>query len=202
MTDERIGVTSYPLYWPVGWPRAPRRRRASFRDSNVYVETQEVRAELQRLGARAVIVSANLQLRNDGVPYAGQKTPSDTGIAVWFELRSGAAWQQHVLACDRWDKAEHNLRAIALHIDSLRGQGRWGVGSVQQAFQGYKALPERAGGVPWWEILGVDPQASRDAVERAFKRRAHERHPDKGGAIDAWHELQQAREQALAACAP
>lgn len=144
---ERVGVTAYPLFWPTGRPRAQRRSRSSFRNSNVYRETQEVRRELELLGARSVIVSTNLMLRNDGIPYAGQKQPSDPGVAVWFDLKG----VQHALACDAWDRAEDNLRAIAKHVEAMRGQLRWKVATAQEAFAGFKALPVGGESRPWWE---------------------------------------------------
>ena len=45
-----------------------------------------------------------------------------------------------VLACDRWLRVEDNIAAVAAHIGALRGIDRWGVGSVRQAFAGYKRL--------------------------------------------------------------
>jgi len=55
------------------------------------------------------------------------------------------------LACDRWDKVQDNIYAIAMTIEPLRGIERWGSGSmVEQAFTGFFALP--APKSPW-EIL-------------------------------------------------
>lgn len=192
--SERVGVTSFPLYWPAGRPRSHRRGASGFRDSNVYRETQEVRRELELLGARSVIVSSNLALRQDGIPYANQPKPQDPGVAVWFTLKG----EQHALCCDAWSRPDENLRAIAKHVEAMRGQLRWKVATAQEAFAGFKALPERAAGPTPWEALGIEPTQSRDAIERAYKRAAMTAHPDHGGTPDQWHALQQAREQALA----
>ena len=47
-----------------------------------------------------------------------------------------------------------------------------------------------------YEVLGVSPEASDDEVERAFRRRVHVHHPDKGGTeeglrrvLDAIHQI-------------
>lgn len=200
MTNDRISVQAFPLEWPDGWKRTAFPTASKFGRGKVYTLTpysaaQAVLGELARLGAKRPVISSNLRVRADGVPYSGQRQPQDAGVAVYFELDA----QPRVLACDRWQRVEENLRAIALHIEAVRGQERWGVGTVAQAFAGYAALPERAGGRAWWEVLDVPPDADPEKIERAYKQRAHECHPDKGGSPEAWHELQDARSQALAA---
>jgi hypothetical protein len=167
-----------------------------------------VLAECERLGAKRVVVSTNLRVRQDGIPYSGQPKASDPGVAVWFWLpKKGVgkyvSWSEkthseHVLACDRWNLVEHNLRAIGKHIDALRAQERWGVGSVAQAFAGYQALPSgMESGRPWWQVLGIMSNARTEEVQLAFKRLALLHHPDRGGDVAKFHELEQAREQAL-----
>ena len=195
---ERVGVSAHPLYWPASWPRTKSPTWSQFgrgmraRPMSVYSEAQSVRAELERLGAASVVISSNLQLRKDGIPYSGQRLPTDCGIAVWFDLHG----EERVLACDRWAKPEENLRAIAKHVEALRGQERWGVGTLDQAFRGYAALPERASGKAWWDVLGVHRDASPAEIRTAFKKKAHEHHPDRGGERAAWDELQDAYHQA------
>jgi hypothetical protein len=204
---ERVGVTAYPLYWPQGWQRTEPYLRSwsrfargpRARSFSVYSEAQSVRLELERLGAENVVISSNLQLRPDGIPYSGQKVPTDCGIAVWFELLDErGVLRETVLACDRWAKPEENLRAIAKHVEALRGQDRWGVGSIAQAFRGYQALPEHASGTPWWDALGVSRDSAPDVIRKAFKAKAHECHPDKGGDRATWDALQEAYRQAQA----
>lgn len=183
----RETVTASPLYWPEGWKRTARRQRARFGETNSFRETQEILAELQRMSVRNrdVIVSTNMRLRQDGIPYANQSAPADPGAAVWFTLKG----QERVLACDRWDRVEHNLRAIALHIAAMRGQDRWGVGTLDQAFAGFVALPETAGGTTWWDYFGLEPDATREEIERAYKESALVDHPDRGGDRERWDQL-------------
>ncbi|KAH9100450.1 hypothetical protein Ae201684P_006647 [Aphanomyces euteiches] len=44
----------------------------------------------------------------------------------------------------------------------------------------------------WYAILGLPPLADADAVKKAFRQMSLKHHPDKGGDVDKFHELQQA----------
>ena len=195
----REAVTSSPLYWPPGWKRTEFRTRSRFGRCSMNDATCETLDELARMGIEDfnVIVSTNVALRLNGLPYSNQRAPEDPGVSVWFSIDG----EERVLACDRWDKVEHNLRAIAKHIDALRGMDRWGVGSLEQAFRGYTALPAGDEPRPWRTVLGMHPgiSANREAVAIYYKRRAIECHPDTGGSVEKWHELAAAYKEAVAA---
>jgi hypothetical protein len=64
MTVER-----YPLTWPTGQPRCAHRRDADFK-----VDFARARDEclhsLTLLGARSVVLSTSVPLRQDGLPYS------------------------------------------------------------------------------------------------------------------------------------
>ncbi|SEW20291.1 ferredoxin Fer [Halobacterium jilantaiense] len=45
-----------------------------------------------------------------------------------------------------------------------------------------------------FEILGVDPDADDEAVERAYRRRVMETHPDQGGSLEAFQVVRAAYE--------
>lgn len=196
----------YPLQWPVDKPRSRRSESGRFGDTTIARERNELQDELRRLGvnmSRDWVISSNLRLRRDGLPYSQQKTIEDTGIAVYFQWKG----QPYCFACDRWKKIEHNLRAIVLHINAIRGVGRWGVGSMTQAFAGYKALTDGpvddAGELQlrWWHVLKVDYNSPFDEVQSAYREMAKRHHPDRGGDPDlfkrvsrAWSEFKVARE--------
>ncbi len=194
-------VASWPLSWPSGTPRTSRfsTRRAPFRPTTLYHEAQRVLEELRLLGVRSadVVISSNYRVRPDGIPYSKQPRVDDVGVAVWFKLKG----ERRVLACDKWDRAEHNLRAVALHVHAIRGQQRWGVGTIEQAFAGFVALPQQAGGVPWWEYFGLEPDASVEEIRHAYRTSAKYDHPDAGGARERWDELQVMLRAALDAVA-
>ena len=102
---------------------------------------------------------------------------------------------------DRWLRVEDNIAAVAAHIGALRGIDRWGVGSVRQAFAGYKRLAAGDASTPWWEVLGIDRQAPAVTVKQAYKKLAKLHHPDREtGNLErfqaiskAWQEYQKTR---------
>lgn len=201
-TQERTEVMAYPLTWPEGWKRHPfSRERARFGTSSAYQQSREVLAELERMGVGdwSVVISTNVALRNDGLPRVQQPTMNDPGAAVYFTLDG----ERHALACDCWDRVEHNLRAIAKHIEAMRGMNRWGVGSVAQAFSGYKALPAPEDPKTWWSVLGLDmPPTRLEDAKAAYRKRAMVAHPDRGGSAEAFEVLRSAWSAAQSAFRP
>jgi hypothetical protein len=189
-----IPKEAYPLCWPSGWKRTPYRKEARFGNCGIASYRDAVMDQLLLLGASRVIISSNLRLRLDGLPIGAQANPSDPGIAIYFQFRG----KPRVLACDRWQKAEHNLWAIAKHIEALRGQERWGVGSLEQAFAGYTALPERGELRSWWTVLGVAESATLEEIKYAYRNAAKVLHPDAGGTNAAMAELNEAYRKATA----
>jgi len=176
-------ISAYPLAWPLAWPRTPAPRRAPFS------------AKVPKYETRADGSSYSWTSHQPRSIDKAQREPDDRGAAAYFFLDG-----PRVLACDRWDRIADNLWAIKLHIESVRGQERWGVGSIAQAFAGYQALSAQAGVKPPHEVLGLAaPARSRDEIDRAFKIRARECHPDAGGDNESWLQLQEAREIALRA---
>jgi len=192
--------TAHPLEWPFGWPRHDgQRQRAKFgkevtgphymsrKQLSMADARERLDVQLERMGAGSVVLSTNVELRLDGQPRANQRTPSDPGAALYFRMND----QPLCMACDKWDRVEDNIAAIAAHIDALRAQERWGVGSMERAFAGYKALPAPRQRT-WWEVLGVSEFASRAEAERAYKKLAALHHPDQGGSHDRMAEINRA----------
>lgn len=198
MTDTDI---RYPLSWPASWPRSKMRSSSRFDPKGTRsfaAARDELIRELDRLGANRVILSSNIPLRKDGLPYASFKVPDDPGVAVYFHLKE----RPIALACDAWDRVVDNVWAIARHIDALRGQQRWGVGSIEQAFLGYQALPDADAVKPWWIVLGVKPDADWEAIKTAYRSLVKQHHPDVGGDRALWDRIQAAYEQACLAVMP
>lgn len=173
---------AYPLSWPVTQKRTAFRTESRFkrpgtnmrsRRHSITEARQLLSDELDRLGARGVTLSTNLELNLNGDPRGTQGQPYDPGAAVYFELNG----KPHVLACDKWQHVECNIYAIAKHIDSMRGQDRWGVGTQEQAFTGYLAL-EAQTQQKWFEILECLENAPPQTVEQHRKVLLKAYHPD------------------------
>lgn len=171
-----MSATAYPLQWPSDWPRTRHRERSRF-DTTFAKARDGLADELERMGARHVVLSTNIELRLDGQPYANRAQPGDPGVAVYFEYKK----QPRTFACDRWDRIEDNIQAIRKTIEALRGIERWGASDMmERAFTGFTALPDQTHGA-WWAVLGVDRDASPALVESMYRQKRSKTHPDKGG---------------------
>lgn len=209
--------TAFPLAWPFGWPRtlAGRRDAAPFhtttkivypsggsgtrrRDITVEAARRRLSDELDKLGAREVILSTNIEMRLDGQPRSNRRDPDDPGIAVYFKRKD----QPIVMACDRWDTCAGNIAAIAGHIEAIRRIERYGVGSLDRVFTGYAALPAPGEHAkrPWWNVLGFESMpADIETVTISYKSLARRHHPDAGGNSTEMAELTAAMAEARAA---
>ena len=186
-------IEAFPLCWPA------HRRRTSYRQygrfKTAFAKARDhIIAEIQRLGGRQAIISTNIELRRDGLPYATFKTPDDPGVAVYFSYKG----KQMCFACDRYRNVEDNMHAISLTISALRGIARWGTGDMMEsAFSGFTALPSPEQSAGWWrKVLGVDHTSRREEIEASYRRLRSQHHPDKGGDGAKFDEVQRAWEQA------
>jgi hypothetical protein len=187
---------AYPLDWPEGWPRTPAHQR---RSSSFKVSFARARGHLlsgvRLLGGRDPILSTDVALRRDGLPYANVAAPDDPGAAVHFTWRE----RPYVLACDRFRTVGENLRAIGLTIESLRALRRYGATDLlERAFSGFAALPS-PDALDWRAELGFSPHDRVDANAVAMRYRAlsMKAHPDAGWSEAAMVRLNRARDLAL-----
>ena len=185
-----LPTEGYPLTWPVGRPRAEYPTRSNF-EVTLGAAIREIQDEVRRLGGSHLVVSSNVRIRLDGLPYAKSAQPLDRGVAVYFEYKR----KPMAFACDRWNKVEDNLRAISKTIEALRGIERWGTGQmVEQAFTGFLALP--APEQPW-QVLGLETsRPTREQIDEAHGRLARQNHPDRlGGNDQAMARINAARDE-------
>ena len=203
--------TAYPLAWPVGWKRELARKSAQFgkkvrqysidgqwswnrkTELSIADGTARVLKALDQMGyTTSVVISSNLELRNDGLPRSGQRAPTDPGIAVYW----GRGAKARCIAVDRYDRVADNLAAIAATLEAMRAIERHGGAAIlDRAFTGFVALPapEQA-----WQVLGVKHDASRSEIETAYKRLASENHPDRpAGDAEKMARINRARDQLL-----
>ena len=202
MTDVR----PYPLTWPSGQPRTRTRRRSKFGGKagrwSFGQARDDLLAEVARLNASHVVLSTNVRLRLDGLPYANERAPEDPGVAVYFRRRVNGELRPFVVACDTYDRIADNCRAIKLTIEALRSIERHGSSALlEQAFSGFSALPPARTGIrSWQEVLEISPTGA-DLVpnaallaiaEQRYRRLAQEHHPDRGGSHERMAELNDA----------
>lgn len=188
---SELPTEAYPLQWPAGKARAKWPEQSRFRVA-LGAAIREVQNEVRLLGGSMLVISSNLPLRRDGMPYANSSQPNDRGVAVYFKYKG----KPMCFACDRWRKIEDNMHAIAMTIDALRGIERWGTGEmVQQAFTGFTALPSPE---QPWQTLGLDTsRPTREQVEEAHRRLAMKHHPDRGGSNEQMARINAARDALL-----
>lgn len=202
-----LNMDAYPCHWPDGWDRTPEYQRKTSRYGMDFVRARDdISRQLKLLGAREIVLTTNIPLRRDGLPLAGQSEPRDPAVAVyWTEIgpwdvkRQETIYKQRVIACDHWKKVKENLRAIGVAIEALRALKRSGATQVSdRAFMGFAALPERAGGASWRQVLelGTGP-VSRELLERAYRVMAMASHPDRGGTHERMTAVNRAYEDGL-----
>lgn len=198
---------AYPLGWPAGRERTEDRKMARFNDSRGELTFMRARQRLlkqvtaltrpvQPWRTTLLLLSTNIRFTASGARDKNfLREPLDPGATFFFDLDR----QPYVLACDRWNTVASNIAAIAAHIDALRGQERWGVADLRQAFAGHVALaaPQAATARAWWKVLGLpSADVSINDVEVMFRRLAAIHHPDKGGSAERMAELNRARDEA------
>jgi hypothetical protein len=176
-------IEAYPLCWPEGWPRTKYPSKSKF---TTYFSRarDDLMREIKLLGGRNPILSTNIPLRKDGLPYAGHAQPKDCGAAVYFSYKS----KSMCFACDRWSKIEDNIWSVCKTIEALRGIERWGASDMlDRAFTGFTALPapEVQASKTWWDLLGFSqmPPTNHFFKQKAKELRndlARKYHPDFG----------------------
>jgi hypothetical protein len=185
---------AFPLTWPDGWKRVPRRHRSRFEVSGFGKARDFLLAEVKRMGGSAVILSTNIPLRLDGLPYANSREPNDPGVAVYFRYGK----REMCFACDAFVTVRENAYAIAKTIEALRGIERWGASDMmERAFRGFAALAATSH-EDWWNVLECSADATVDTINAQYRVRARSAHPDvAGGSHAAMARLNQARDSAL-----
>lgn len=185
------------LQWPMGRERNQAPSYSKFKPGNAYQESQEVFKQLELMGATDIVISSNMQYRNDGLPYHRQSFINDTGVAVYFHHNG----EEQCIPCDAWVSLEENLRAVWKTVEAMRGIERWGGKALMNAaFSGFKQLPPLTivtpppdrPKLPWWVVLGVDQNADAPTVKQAYRRAQAITHPDAGGSSYDFQEVQNA----------
>lgn len=143
--------------------------------------------EIRLLGGKETIISSNIPLRRDGLPYANTSQPDDIGVAVYFKYKDKAM----CFASDSYYKVEDNMRALALTIAAIRGMERWGASDMmERAFTGFLQLASPMA-FDWRDVLGISTDASYEDAEAAYKTARSIAHPDKGGTPEDFNKVEE-----------
>ncbi len=204
---------AHPLQWPQGWPRTPAHRREEgkykFRRANrsgaarepfwTFAEARDsLFDEVRKLGAYEgrTVLSSNFPVGRDGyVLDRGNKRPDDQGVAIYFQLGG----KSMAMAQDRYNRAEENMRSLALAIEAMRQLDRHGGGvMMERAFSGFAALAAPTAQREWWDVLECRRDASLEVIKAQHRRLAADNHPDRGGDPAKMAEINAARDRAIA----
>lgn len=194
-----IPVTFRPL---IAWQgeETPRRRRSQF--SAGFTSTMEVLdRELRQLSAQNVVIQIDVMeddIRLDGWPRSSVR-PDHPGVALSFESKYGPLRY----SCDRFDRWQDNLRAIALGLEALRKVDRYGITKSGEQYTGWRqltagsSLTSRDQAV---ELIGdlsnlaLGPNwfDSDELTRKAYRQALKYAHPDGGGDSDLFAAVQDA----------
>lgn len=220
-----------PLHWPSDWPRTRTPRPGPFdgdrtlmRAAAVLMHNLTTTSAGRNPFAFDVTITCGLGIANLPLRMP-DGTPIDQGACVYFKRKhSGSLTLDYALPCDTWARAAHNMWALALHVNALRGTERWGVGSINRVFEPYRALHGTVNDPPptprghmhhsehtfiehmrssrtkWWDVLGVHKNATRAEINTAFTALALYWHPDVKATGDAevMKNINRARDEAFA----
>lgn len=177
-------MRAFPLQWPVTETKS--REQPLFKQT-LASSLQKLKRQVELMGGKNLVLSSNYSL--------GNERPKESGVCAYFLLDG----QNVAIPCDRWRWVEHNVYAIALTLEAMRGMERWGAKSMITAmFSGFKALPAKAG-ADYHAILGLPPgePLTESGIEAAYKRRAKVVHPDQGGTTEQWAALREAHDMLM-----
>lgn len=194
--------TPFPLEWPIGKARTRNRSSSRFKALAFGKARDDVFRELRNfgtLGARDIVLSTNIPLRIDGLPYSGWRQPDDPGVAVYFSLPGAKhtdSRRYYAIACDSYRKVEENMRALVHTLEAMRTIERHGSSQLlEQAMSGFAALPPPADPGSWWAVLGFTTKPTLTQAKARWRELVAEHHPDRGGT----HEQMQRLNAAIAA---
>lgn len=189
-----MSYSAFPLHWPPGFPRVSVRYKSKFGEKNFGFARDNLIHEIDLLGGRKIVLSTNVPLRADGLPYADNRRIADPGVAVYFDYRE----KPRVFACDKWSSTAENMWALAKTIDAIRGIARWGASDMlERAFTGFTALPASTSVRTPWQILEVPRTATLEQLKNARIKLAQIHHPDHGGSAERMAEINRAYDAAI-----
>lgn len=194
-----IDLRFHPLTtWPAATTpsykrRSPNTFRAPFSDT-----LDKLEHELGLLKAKDIVVSVALDpsdIRNDGWPRSSAKAPRHPGVILSFASKHGPLrylTDSHAL----W---QHNLRAIALGLESLRAVDRYGITERGEQYVGWQAIAQTsapANGPREFlaKVAGsvLPPDQALVDWKSLYRQALLKAHPDQGGTRELLDEVHNA----------
>lgn len=208
MSDYPPNMTLRPL---VQWPREETRTRTRAPFRSGWGDTMNVlHLELRKLGndghvwSRASFAPSVLQIalreqdfRRDGLPRASA-IPTMPGVILHVESNKGPL----SFPCDKFDRWQDNLRAIALGLQALRKVDRYGITPGNEQYRGWQAIESKPAESHFtadtaerflWEIAGAIGVGEVPTINNAYRRARAKAHPDRNGGDRAlWDQVEEA----------
>jgi len=187
-----MSIPAFPLCWPDRFPRTPsaKRETGAFK-TTLPGALNNVRESLRRFGTDSgrklgdIVISSNVTL--------GEQGPADPGVAIWF------TWDgfKVCIPVDRYRTVEANLQAIHHVLEARRTEMRHGGIEITRAtFSGFLALPDSKAPA-WHVVMDLPEDASTEQIRLRYRELAKAFHPDRGGAVEAFQELNAAYQAAM-----
>ncbi|WP_255516676.1 J domain-containing protein [Haloferax sp. KTX1] len=187
------------INWPANFERTPPSDRESTTKFSISLTSAFTRLErsLKRIGVDDFDYEFDARQRQkDKRPYA-RANPDDPSFVVRW-TKDG---EQFAVACDRYSEFRDNVRAVGLYLEEKRKMENRPVATGESEFANARLPPADddvvAAPRPAHEVLGVEPDASDEEIRDAFREAVKKRHPDKGGRLELFNELQEAKEAML-----
>jgi hypothetical protein len=197
------------------WPGNIHRQRTASPFSASLSDTLSILVkELRALNASGIVLQIAIRegdLRLDGLPRANA-IAEHPGIILAFQSKHGPLR----LAFDGFPKWQHNLRAIAMHLEHLRLASLYGVGNDGEQYRGWTALPPPppSSGPSTSDLTGDPEEAARylwtmsglgfiyddvrqtlsdaEAARKLIRNAQQKAHPDTGGKPETFRRVQSA----------
>ena len=171
--------------WPV--ERTPsHKRRSKWTFKAPWSNTlQLLEDELRHLRATNIVIQADVSegdIRLDGMLRANA-SPMSPGVILSFESKHGPL----SYPCDSCSYWQHNVRSIALALQSLRAVDRYGVTGRAEQYRGWQQLPSQSEEMSRDEAIAI-----RDAFDGDWRRAKIETHPDHGGSKESFKRVEEA----------
>ncbi|CAN7193889.1 hypothetical protein [Knoellia sp. LjRoot47] len=178
------------------WIRTPAQREWSRFDTAWSKTLKDLEREIDMLRGRNVVIEVDVRerdIRLDGMLRADARA-SSPAVVIAFESKHGPLMYR----CDRFTRRysdqgpdwQHNARAIALTLESLRAVDRYGATNTGQQYAGWKQLEASAAVItaaPWTVLEELASTGVADVgEERVISLARRNAHPDHGGTSETW----------------